>query len=53
MKSRCKICGTYWNISIQQEIPRKGYECPWCSKKALHGTAIPSKANNKLILSAL
>lgn len=31
MKSRCKYCGKYWNISIKQQIPKTGYECPKCT----------------------
>ncbi len=33
MKTRCQTCGKYWNISIYQKIPRKGYECPKCAIK--------------------
>ncbi|MDF2858664.1 MAG: hypothetical protein K0Q87_4515 [Neobacillus sp.] len=37
MRSLCKTCGKYWNISILQEIPRTGYECPKCAVKRKGG----------------
>ena len=33
MRYLCKTCGKYWNVSILQEIPKTGYECPKCAIK--------------------
>lgn len=33
MKAQCQTCRKMWGISILQEIPRSGYECPRCAKK--------------------
>ncbi|MDF2524219.1 MAG: hypothetical protein K0R31_1860, partial [Clostridiales bacterium] len=33
MKARCTYCRRHWGISILQEIPLSGYECPRCASK--------------------
>lgn len=31
MKAKCRHCGWPWGVSILQEIPKDGYECPICT----------------------
>ncbi len=33
MTARCTVCGRYWNISVQKQIPRSGYTCPYCATR--------------------
>jgi hypothetical protein len=33
VRARCTTCSEYWNLSIYQDIPKTGYECPQCNKK--------------------
>lgn len=33
MKARCIHCKWHWGVSVRQEIPRTGYECPICAGK--------------------
>lgn len=30
---RCIYCGRSWGISVLQDIPDEGYECPRCAGK--------------------
>ena len=45
MSAKCNYCGLHWLISIKQEIPATGYECPHCSsKKAPKESRVPEGA---------
>ena len=33
MRARCIHCKWHWGISVRQEIPKSGYECPLCAGK--------------------
>ena len=50
MRARCIHCKWHWGISIRQEIPRPGYECPLCaSKRKRAQQAQTAKAQGKYI----
>lgn len=36
----CVGCGTEWNVSIYQKIPRTGYICPHCESKLRAGATL-------------
>lgn len=49
MKVKCRHCGSRWGVSVLQEIPKQGYECPICAtKKELQGIAVPTEPKTKL-----
>ena len=53
MKARCIHCKWHWGVSVRQEIPRTGYECPLCAGKRKRAQqAQTAKAQGKYILSA-
>ena len=50
---QCVICDQVWNISVRQEIPPDGYECPWCASKRKSAYQLRiGQAQGKNIISA-
>lgn len=53
MRARCIRCNWHWGVSIKQEIPKSGYECPLCASKRKRAQQVrTAKAQGKIILSA-
>ena len=49
MRARCIHCKWHWGISVRQEIPRPGYECPLCAgkRKRARGVTAPIRLREK------
>ena len=53
MKSKCSVCGCYWNTSILQQIPKTGYICPWCGSRKRASRWPSQRLKTKNIIAVL
>ena len=53
-RARCNTCGCCWGVSVRQEIPKSGYECPLCAGKRKRAQQVrTAKAQEKYIYGVI